>query len=166
MFQPATGYLDEEFSVIHNFEREYLEELFNRPEPEETEGDWQYFYGDSRLRYLRSLIATGKAALLFTGLAVNLLNLRPEICLLLLIKDPQWYAHHRRNPHDKQRFKFNDEWLRVAEMAHNAQTAVARIKYCRDDTELFLAARLKPSDLVPPGAAALWLGKRVLDEVL
>jgi hypothetical protein len=166
MFQPATSYLDEEFSVVHNFEREYLEELFNRAEPEESEGDWQYFYGDSRLRYLRSLIANGNATLLFTGLAVNLLNLRPEICLLLLIKDPEWYAHHRRNPDGDERFKFNDEWLRVTDMPHNAQTAVARIKYCQDDAEFLSNARLKSWDLVPPGAAALWLGKRVLDDIL
>jgi hypothetical protein len=166
MFQPATGHLEEEFSVTHNFEREYLEELFNRKEPEEHEGDWQYFYGDTRLEYLRSLISAGKASLTFTGLAVNLLNLRPEICLLLLIKDPDWYEHHRRNPEAEQRFKFNDEWLGVAEMGHNAQTAVARIKNCRDDADLLSAARINSWDLVPPGAAALWLGKRVLDEVL
>jgi hypothetical protein len=166
MFQPATGDLENEFSVIHNLYREYLEELFNRPELEAPEGDWQYFYGDPNLTYLLRLIADGVAQVYLTGVAVNLLNLRPEICLLLYIKDPGWYRHHRRNEIAGQRFQFNDEWMGIAQMASNAESAVSRIPYCRDDDRLLCDGRVSPSDLVPPGAAAFWLGKKVLDNLV
>lgn len=166
MFQPATVDHECEFSVTHNFYREYLEELFNRPEPEENEGDAHYFYGDNRLAYLRDLLEAGAAQLFFSGMAVNLLNLRPEICLLLLIRSPEWYRHHRASPNESERFQFNDEWMRVVQMGKSAESAVARIKYARDDATLLAAAGLRPSELVPPGAAALWLGKQVLDAVL
>jgi hypothetical protein len=38
MFQPFTRYLMEEFSLIHTIYREYLEELFDYPEPTEASG--------------------------------------------------------------------------------------------------------------------------------
>ncbi len=34
------------------------------------------------------------AELHFTGVAINLLNLRPEICTLLLIKTDDWIKNH------------------------------------------------------------------------
>jgi hypothetical protein len=67
MFQPATGDLENEFSVMHNFYREYLEELFNRPEPAETEGDWQYFYGDPNLNLFTASNGTKVRLDLFHG---------------------------------------------------------------------------------------------------
>lgn len=166
MFQPATNHYPEEFSIRHNLFREYLEELFNRPEPEEHEGDSRYFYGDSRLRYLRKLLEDRSATLKLTGVAVNLLNLRPEVCLLLTIDDPEWFSYHREHPESDQRFHFNDEWLRVVHMGDNAESAVARIQYCVDDEELLARAGIKAPDIVPPGAACLWLGKRVLDSTM
>lgn len=78
-----------EFSVRRNFYREYLEELYDReenqreiltappaPEPEITR--------------LADMLADGSARLRYTGVTVNLLTLRPEICLLLQINDPEW----------------------------------------------------------------------------
>jgi len=166
MFQPATSKLDSEFSVKHNLFREYLEELFNRPEPEEREGDWQYFYRDHRLEYLLEILNNGRAQIYLTGLAVNLLNLRPEICLLLYIRDPDWYRFHSQNPDPKMRFQFNNEWMRVTDMGPNAETAIASLRYSRDEADLLTTAGLHPWEIVPPGAAALWLGKKLLDRLV
>ncbi len=81
--------------------REYLEELFAMPEtispphtlmkdvPLSTLGAG---FDHPAYHYLQDLIKTGKAGLYFTGVALNLLTLRPEICALLLIHDPAWYA--------------------------------------------------------------------------
>jgi hypothetical protein len=44
MFQPATGDLLREYSIRHNIYREYLEELFDRPEPEPGALSAIYFY--------------------------------------------------------------------------------------------------------------------------
>src|SRR5262249_52682087 len=166
MFQPATCDLDHEFSVKHNLFREYLEELFNRPEPEENEGDWRYFYGDPRLEYLLGLLRDGKADIYLTGFAVNLLNLRPEICLLLYIKDPEWYSFHGQHADSAMRFQFNSEWMRMREMGDNAQTAISRLSYRREEEHLLEVSGINPAELVPPGAAALWLGKRLLDKLV
>lgn len=166
MFQPATCGLEDEFSVCHNFYREYLEELFNRPEPETQEGDAHYFYGDPRLQYLRSLMERGVATFHLSGVAVNLLNLRPEICTLMLINTPEWYERHRQAAMYEERFHYCDEWMPVTQMGETAARAVSKLKYVSDDATLLGQAGIQPWELVPPGAAALWLGKSVLDRVL
>ena len=123
------------------------------------------FYGDPRLQKLKDLLNDGAAKLYYTGVAINLLNLRPEICLLLYIKDRDWYSYHARNADPQLRFQFNDEWMGVVQMSA-PETAVARIRYCRDDGVFLRSARVQPEELVPPGAAALWLGKWMCDELV
>ena len=58
MFQPATEYYDNEFSISHNIFREYLEEMFNRKEP--WAGDWRSFYSDPVFLFLHDLLNTGR----------------------------------------------------------------------------------------------------------
>lgn len=164
MFQPATDRYDIEFGVRHNFEREYLEELFNREEPEAQEGDARYFYSDERLEYFRQLESRGQVRVELTGVGVNLLNLRPEICLLVTIDTDEWHRHHRQHRDPAHRFSFNNEFLRAADMSHNAETAVGQVEYLDDEVALLARAGIRPWDLVPSGAAALSLGKVILDE--
>lgn len=118
MFQPGTSDLDNECSIIHNLYREYLEELFDVQEPGEREGDWQYFYGDLRLRFLQALIAEQKVQIYLTGLAINLINLRPEVCLLIHVNTPDWYSHHRSHIDQAQRFQYNDDGSAPRIVAH------------------------------------------------
>ena len=42
-------------------------------------------------RLLNDMLGAGDAAPLYTGVAVNLLALRPEVCAVLIIDDPRWY---------------------------------------------------------------------------
>jgi hypothetical protein len=159
MFQPATDYLKEEFSVKHNIYREYLEEVFNEPEPQEGEaGHWRYFYDDPRLRYLRRLLYAQKAELYFSGVAVNLLNLRPEICTVLLIRSSAWC--------NSQKFHFNLEWASALNQENNQENVIARVPYKARDEELMQEAPLHANKMVSPGAAAFWLGIDVLRNVL
>ena len=76
----------------------HLEELFGRDldgAGEEGFVSHDFFYGDPNLVEIQSLEAEGKARLYFTGVAMNLLNLRPEICAPLLVEDEEW-VHLRR----------------------------------------------------------------------
>lgn len=74
--------------------REYLEELFAMPDaisPTPAASPQTWFDHPAYL-YLQQLIQAGSAGLYFTGVALNLLTLRPEICALLLIHEPAWYT--------------------------------------------------------------------------
>ncbi|MGC8831132.1 MAG: hypothetical protein ACP5PQ_00915 [Thermoproteota archaeon] len=92
-----TGDYGKEYSIWqHQVEREYLEEVFEYKElktpPITTTYMW---YKDKpELKYLQSLIEEKKAGFYLTGVAVNLLNLRPEICTLLLINTSDWIKAH------------------------------------------------------------------------
>jgi len=163
MFQPATMDHDREFSVVHNIFREYLEELFDRPEADGREADFRYFYNDPRLLRLRRLLEEGNASLVLTGVAVNLLNLRPEICLLLHIPDPSWYGQQATEVDGGTRFRFNEEWMPLSGMGGTPRTAIHRITYRAEAEEMLASAGFDHAELIPAGAAALWLGKSVLD---
>ena len=166
MFQPAViSSPEEEFSIEHNIFREYLEELFNRPEPEDGAMDAKYFYNDPRLTYLRSLLTTGQAQLHVTGIAVNLLNLRPEVCTLLVIDTEDWFTRHGRRDSPKMKFHTNDEWWSVKTF-DKASNSVGSIPYKDLLNGTQVPAALRASTMVPPGAAACWLGVDVLQEVL
>ena len=161
MFQPIIGFLDGEFSITHNIYREYLEELFN---VSETPGavHWKYFYNYPPLKILRNWIeqGTGEAELFFSGIAVNLLNLRPEICTVLLIRSEEWFKKYSQPLSEQEGFHLNSEFLGgVIPIPYKAP-------YEGRDKELMQQWPLKAKDMVPPGAAAFWLGVRLLDKVL
>jgi hypothetical protein len=87
IFQPKSSAVQPyEWSLRYHIEREYLEELFGMPETGAAD-----FSAHPALLDLRAMLADGRALLHLTGVAVNLLTLRPEICFLLLIHDPDWY---------------------------------------------------------------------------
>lgn len=167
MFQPSTAFLDEEFSVKHNIYREYLEEIFSIPEAKEGEGDWQYFYGDPNLQFLKKLIDSGEAKLYLSGIAINLFNLRPEVCTVLLIKSSKWYTFHCKNPSSKKKFCFNsDEWARTSGSSDYLELIIAKLPLMKKDSDYINEISLKPKNIVPPGAAAFWLGIDTLRKVL
>ncbi len=97
IFQPSgsPGLYPLEWSLTHQIIREYGEELFAMPEYE----DWpepitgaDYFHRFPAVTKLRTMFYDGRAKLYLTGVAFNLLTLRAEVSLLLLIHDPQWFA--------------------------------------------------------------------------
>lgn len=164
-FQPATHFFEKEFSVIHNIFREYLEEIFSRPEPGEGEVDWRYFYSDSRLQYLFHLMESGEAKLYLSGVVVNLLTLRPEICTVLLIRSSEWYPHHAWAS-EAGRFRLNLEWDTGVEATEDLGTLVACVPFAATDRELMGQAPLSASQMSPPSAATFWLGVDLLRKLL
>jgi len=148
IFQPSDehGHFPEEWSVEHQVYREYLEELFGMDEVAPDRYD--YFYEHPAMQHLQNLIAAGEAELYLTGIAINLLTLRPEICVLLLIHTPEWYptitapdSHIPMNTHAE---------------AHGGTVELVPI-----DTDENLLNALPPDlhlNMPPQGLAGLWLG--------
>jgi CRISPR/Cas system CSM-associated protein Csm2 small subunit len=182
MFQPVSGFYEDEFSVKHNIYREYLEELFYKSEISESverpsgEMHYQFFYYNDNLRYLQSLEENKNARFFLTGLCINLLNLRPEICTLLLITDPEWYINQGQGKEVKgyklNRLKLNWEFhnqknIRYSEIAskHPELFRGNGVFVLKNHLEL-PDDILKPSNFVPPGIAALKLGIEVAKEEL
>lgn len=165
MFQPTvTTNFSNEFSITHNVYREYLEEIFSVPEmellPENTH--WNQFYSDVRLQYLMSLISEGSAKLYFTGVAINLMNLRPEVCTLLVIDNPEWYK--RCQGKSEYGWKFNSEFANKKDKLVSGSKLVSSLTLA-EDNEMFKTGNLDPHEMVPAGAAAFWLGVDVLQKI-
>jgi hypothetical protein len=158
MFQPTIGDNRGEYSIRYNVYREYLEEVFSVPEMERSQGqialDW--FFDDPRLVVLRQLLDDGHAQLLLTGFAVNLLNLRPEICTLLFIRDQAWH---------KQALAANWEFLKPVQLFERRAQVLLPVNILQDDAGIGRYLATMPGTFVPPGAAAFWLGIDVAREL-
>jgi DNA-binding winged helix-turn-helix (wHTH) protein len=80
------------WSVEMNIWRELQEEVYNLDEytgPPHAGID-DAILGTTPVRQLLEMINCGKAQLVVTGLCAGLLNLRPEICTLLFVSDPEF----------------------------------------------------------------------------
>ena len=160
MLQPTKPHgIKEEFSITYHFHREYMEELFNRPHFSALGDPPFHFYQDPCFLRLQRYQEQKEALFLFTGVAVNLLNLRPEICTLLFIKNPEWFAYHFRQAPSQQKFCCNEEFLE-AKNQHSEKILPFgfQIPYTDLDDDLIKTGNLYPDKMVPSGAAAFWLG--------
>ena len=168
IFQPVVAptphNLEVEWSVRHNIYREYLEELFRVPEAEHAMGavDPRYFYGHPNLRYLQQLFASGAADLKGVAFVFNLLNHRPELCTLLLIRDEAWYEdqsfpRHSATAGSLQYLNLNDEFMDHEHRSARPHLESVTTLPMSDDRWADIA---RPWLMVPPGAPALILGAR------
>jgi hypothetical protein len=82
------------------------------------------------------------APIYFTGIAINLYNLRPELCTMVIVERPP-------------ALQLGDEFL-----------PGARVVPFGSDTHLVRALQLHTTPITPPGAAALFLGATVLRKLL
>ena len=128
-----------------------MEEVFGVADMEQSKGEisFDYFYGHERLVQLRSLLKSKDAELFLTGFAMNLLNLRPEICTLLVIKDKNWL---------KQKIVANWEFLTPQQAYEERKNVILPIDILRDNDEIASELSNIPGTFAPPGAAAFWLG--------
>ncbi len=157
MMGPATAHIADEYSVRHNCYREYLEELFARPEARADEQDWRYFYADPRLRQLEAWLQAGSATLLVTGVTVNLMSLRHEINVLLWFRDDEWYDRHLGpKAEGSDRLIYNEEFA-ASDIDGGSLTMV--IPPDADDAEILQRyPEIAPTRMVPFGAGTLWQG--------
>jgi transcriptional regulator with XRE-family HTH domain len=171
MFQPfvpaeAADSLRAQFSVHANVVREFVEELYGVEELETGDGrvDPDAIYRRREARLLGRMLEVGDAALLYTGVAVNLLALRPEICTVLIVRDPNWWEQ------ECGELRLCDEYMQQSEQVELLpdQRWVQLINLDRDTLELEARWReaLRARTVVAPGVAAIELGLRVARAVV
>jgi hypothetical protein len=144
MLQPELGHPREEWDLRHGFLKEYGEELFS----EELDGgrrDPAYFLTEwPAVRALLRALDDGRCTFQTTGLVVNLCNLRPEVCALLLVRDPSWWAGQQARQRANWEFDRGRAWTAL------------RLAHAEAD---FLGSfGATPGGWAPSGLAALWLG--------
>jgi len=164
MLAPEHDAYDEEFSIRHNIRREFAEELFRLEAPKADEPIW--FEQTAPVRDLDRMLAAGEAELWVTGVVVNVLTLRPEICALLLIADERWYSRSV-DPASGARLRVNAEFATPEELSRVPADQPGPGKNVRfspemSDDELLARSFMSPNNSVPVGAAAFWLGIDVL----
>ena len=171
MFQPfipgeSADLLQEQFSVTATAVREFVEELYGVHELETGDGrvDPNAIYRRREAKLLDGMLKAGDAALLYSGVAVNLLALRHEICTVLVIEDPRWYER------ECGELRICDEFLQQCEQAELLpdQRWVQLISLTRSGLEVepMWWDRLRASTIVAPGAAAVELGLQVARAVV
>ncbi len=143
VFQPAAATPQpHEWDVRYHIEREWLEELFGLPEGTD-------FQQHPALEDLQCMEAAGDAELHLTGVAVSLLSLRPEICALLLIHDPDWWP----------RVTAPDSQIALNTSAETGE-ALLHLPLSRTEINDALPPQL-PERMPPQGFAALQEGLRL-----
>ena len=148
MFQPELGDIRTEWDIKHNVLKEYGEEVFSEPLDEQAR-EATYFYSGWRgvASFLKAL-DEGKCEFVVTGLVVNLLNLRPEICCLILVRDSDWWAEQKQN--------WNWEYASRQKVFDEGKAV--RSEFSLDSIEEEFHSEFTAGMWVPPGLAALWLG--------
>jgi hypothetical protein len=162
--------LHEEFSVRRNILREYLEELYSVEEYEVGTKPSHEIESEPEILRLQGLIESGQANLYYTGVSVNLLTLRPEICTLLLVRDPAWIT---REPVEAEKsgrpWRLAWEWL-PREEEHQLPSGRRHHQFLMLDKSLEPLRSddptLLPTALLPNAAAAIDLALRTAREVL
>lgn len=152
MFQKLYNFKDDFNDIKENLYKEYAEELFGiSHKPKKGKGRPISIHQDNESKEpiadLKRSIIKGEASLEITGLAVDLLSLRPEICMLLYIKSPDWWEKHRNHIETNQEAK-----------------QVRRVTYSNNENELL--KEICPDKTIPAGAAAFWLGIDKLRKIL
>lgn len=118
---------------------------------------------------IQRLRAESSATLYYTGVSLNLLTLRPEICLLLLIEDPDWLDREHRTAQDLSLTAGGRPMVYGWEIVQRerdmpAGRSLARFLSLDDDLRPSgdHNAPLQPELLVPNAAAAISLALRVV----
>jgi hypothetical protein len=133
-----------------NFLREYLEELFDVPEADTASASDVMKHPN--VVHLERLLATRGAEFRTINLAFNLANHRPEICMLLLIKDESWFEAVRNRAEAELR------GLRPLKLNSEFEKSIGPIAYPMDHPRW--ASIVRPEAITPSGAAAMVLGLR------
>jgi hypothetical protein len=164
-----------EYSAKRAFLREFAEELFGYDELAHDSRDLRdAIRGIWPIEHL--LKATeprpdGQPPIVqirYTGLAVPLLTLRPEIYILVLVREPGWFddmIDESRSRCRRHGFALNWEFDDDRDDVHGKPLDSIRIEL-DERFELTDRQRLTPLNTVPHAAAALWLGTQVARELV
>lgn len=147
------------FSTRRTLLSEFAEELYGR-EKAPSEPD-----SLPEIARLSELIAGGGATLLYTGVSVNLLMLRPEVCLTLYVRDEDWLRREIAIPDSG--FRLGLEFLSASAAAELPADRV-HLPYLGLDDDLQPIGNereLWPSALVPQAAASMHLAVEAIREL-
>jgi hypothetical protein len=165
-----------EWTLRNHILREVSEELFSRDiegdfakhSPETADAIYQY----PEVQFLDDLLKSDarppKAQILVTGILMNLLNLRPEICTVLLIRDSAWYRRHSRAEGvpvfaRNWEFKSDEELLRSADKPRFWHAPIWADGRPLVADLLRKTGGVSPSTFVLPGAVGLVLGLKAFE---
>jgi hypothetical protein len=137
---------DWKFNVI----RKYGEELFSERLPASVTTIDKIDARTPRMQALRDADIDSRVAIRTTGLVVDLLNLRPEICTVLIVRDPSWW--------DEQIAHIRPNWEFDSEPAGGQGAALKRLSLSNAENEYVAMSNASSVGWVPTGLAALWLG--------
>ena len=136
--------------------REYAEELFGYKDLEQ--GDGLLATDVPALPPIQELIRAeqeGTVALRYCGISVPLFSLRPEIGVLILIKDPHWLDR------EIQRANWTDHWFELNWEYESVKDLDAVKLRLDQDLRPIDPTQVRPWRIVPHGAAALYLSTTV-----
>lgn len=170
MFQPEFGGTVAEWDIFHGVLKEYLEEICGvelSAAAAAQAGDPRYFYDHPLARSLRAAIAAGSVEFLTTGVAISLYTLRPEICTLLLVRDPAWWR--AQQPAITGNWEYAPATGTVPGISTVPPVGTApaggppgaawpSLRLDRAEADFLHYFGAVPGRWVPPGLAALWLG--------
>ncbi len=156
-FQAPFGqYPNPEFSVSHGALWEYYEEFFDVKDPSRKNIDPRWFYSKTPVKTILRLIHDKRASRTLLGVAIDLINLRPEILTMLYIDDPEWHIQNRKE------FRYNKEVATADELGIR-QVVMKSIDCSRLAPEVFEENGLRPDTIAPCSAAALFLALEKLN---
>lgn len=159
----------DEYSVTRCILREYAEELFCYRDLER--GDGIFGENPDDLPPVSALLEAARqrdrVELLYCGIGIPLTTLRPEIYVLILIKDPLWLEEEilRANTTDHY-FRLNWEYGETAEGSQYGTLPSAHKLRLNPDLSPVQTRLMNPVDMVPHAAAALQLSTSVARRVL
>lgn len=154
MMQPHGDVL-RDYSLLPTVYREYIEEVWLEEEAAAKEGDLESLLQIPRLDNLHSMLSSGKAILQFTGIAADLLKLRPEICMQLILTDSQWYEELCDEMSDRKDFyalRDFDEIGSLKDRLADIRMMSIPLKAAQEGFDL-----LQKMPFSPPGAAAFFM---------
>jgi hypothetical protein len=145
----------QDFSVRRTVLREYAEELFDHDELEGNTGRYG-LQAEQTPPVQRLLKAVGRkqVALRYCGISVPLLTLRPEIDVLIFVRDPEWFREEMRRARRKGLREFQPNW----EYRSARDVIWLRLK---PDFTPYEDDVIDPARMVPHAAASLSLATRV-----
>lgn len=144
---PSYGY--EKGDVELGMLVEYVEELFGRDLEAPETSDRLQTRSHERIQ---TLMNTCQAEIIPTGVCIDLLNLRPEICAVILVCDPRWWQE------EYPQVKLN--WESLDHDKPNRQHNIVSLAPTNELPDI-----LRPEITLPSGAGAFWYASDVAQRV-
>lgn len=153
VFQPITEHVQSpyDFNITNTILRELAEELFERDEFTDTDIEAEHSGAYPEIVALQELLRAGSAELVVTGVAVDLLTLRPEILAVLVVHASDWLGRFQQD------IQFCSEFRDAADPPSKIHEQESRF-YLDDDSILQPGCEFGLENSVVTGAACLILG--------